>query len=387
MTIVRLQKFLANAGVSSRRKAEELIAHGRVKVNGQVVTELGTKVDDAKDTVTVSGKSIKAAEPVWIALHKPRGYVSTRNDPEGRPTVYDLLPPALHGLFYVGRLDLDSEGLLLLTNDGDTANRLLHPRYEVARVYEVLVRGQVKPDKIEMLLQGVELEDGIATADSVNVLGVVRNEMRMRLVLREGRKREVRRMLWAVGHKVLRLKRISYGPIKLDRLPEGKWRKLTDAELLMLPGAKTGRASARHNTHESENEYREPKRESRQPAARKRPDPRKRVDPRKKQDPRDVPHPSKDPRKRPDPRQRPDPRDRPARREEEDPRKRPDPRKRGASGKPVDTRKRTAPLSAVDPRSRKGPRKRGAPLKRGAPAKRTNQQRTSKTTKRAKKRD
>jgi 23S rRNA pseudouridine2605 synthase len=241
MTVMRLQKFLANAGVSSRRKAEELITGGRVKVNGRAVTELGTKVDDAKDVVAVNGKTIKSAETVWIALNKPRGYVSTRKDPQGRPTVYDLLPPALHGLFYVGRLDLDSEGLLLLTNDGDTANRMLHPRYEVARVYEVLVRGEIKPDKIDQLLQGVELDDGIATAESVKVLGVARNEMRLRLTLREGRKREVRRMLWAVGHKVLRLKRISYGPIKLNRLAEGKWRKLNEAELRSLPG-KTKRA-------------------------------------------------------------------------------------------------------------------------------------------------
>ncbi len=236
MTVVRLQKFLANAGVASRRKAEELITSGRVKVNGRVVTELGTKVDDAKDVVAVSGKVIRPAETIWIALNKPRGYLSTRKDPEGRPTVYDLLPPALHGLFYVGRLDRDSEGLLLLTNDGDTANRMLHPRYEVQRVYEVLVRGELKPDRIQKLVDGVELEDGIATAESVRVLGVARNETRLRLSLREGRKREVRRMLWAVGHKVLRLKRLSYGPIKLGRLPEGKWRKLTEAELRALPG-------------------------------------------------------------------------------------------------------------------------------------------------------
>lgn len=236
MTMQRLQKFLANAGVASRRKAEELITGGRVKVNDRVVTELGTKIDDAKDVVVVSGKQIKSADPIWIALHKPRGYLSTRRDPQGRPTVYDLLPPALHGLFYVGRLDLDSEGLLLLTNDGDTANRLLHPRYEVERVYEVLVRGELKPDRIEQLLEGVELDDGVATAQGVKVLGLARNEMRLRMTLREGKKREVRRMLWAVGHKVLRLKRLSYGPIKLGRLPEGKWRKLSEAELASMPG-------------------------------------------------------------------------------------------------------------------------------------------------------
>jgi 23S rRNA pseudouridine2605 synthase len=236
MTQMRLQKFLANAGVTSRRKAEELISAGKVKVNGRVVTELGTKIDDAKDSVSVNGKKVESTETVWIALNKPRGYVSTRKDPQRRPAVYDLLPASLHGLFYVGRLDLDSEGLLLLTNDGDTANRLLHPRYEVERVYEVLIRGELKPDRIEQLLEGVELEDGIARAESVKVLGVTRNEMRLRLTLREGRKREVRRMLWAVGHKVLRLKRLSYGPIKLGRLAEGKWRKLTEAELRTLPG-------------------------------------------------------------------------------------------------------------------------------------------------------
>ena len=242
MTEQRLQKFLANAGVSSRRKAEELIAAGKVKVNGRVVTELGTKIDDAKDTIVVNGKKIESAEPVWIALHKPRGYVSTRSDPQGRETLYDLLPKEFHSLFYVGRLDMDSEGLVLLTNDGDTANRLLHPRYEVARVYEVLVRGELKPDRIDALLDGVEIEDGIARAENVRVLGVVRNEMRLQLTLREGKKREVRRMLWAVGHKVLTLKRLSYGPIQLGRLPEGKWRKLTSEELAALrKGAPTSR--------------------------------------------------------------------------------------------------------------------------------------------------
>lgn len=236
MTVMRLQKFLANAGVASRRKAEALISEGRVKVNGRVITELGTRIDDARDVVMVDGRKITAGEPVWIALHKPRGYVSTRHDPQGRPTVYDLLPASLHGLFYVGRLDMDSEGLVLFTNDGDTANRMLHPRYEVRRVYDVLVRGELKPDRVKQLLEGVELDDGVAVAEQVRVVGVMRNQTRLRLTLREGRKREVRRMLWAVGHKVLRLKRTSYGPIRLGRLPAGKWRKLTPAELRLLPG-------------------------------------------------------------------------------------------------------------------------------------------------------
>jgi 23S rRNA pseudouridine2605 synthase len=278
MTVMRLQKFLAGAGVSSRRKAEDLIRAGKVKVNGQVVTELGTRIDDAVDVVSVNGKKIEPAETIWIALHKPRGYVSTRKDPQGRPTVYDLLPPALHTLFYVGRLDLDSEGLLLMTNDGDTANRLLHPRYEVERVYEVLIRGELKPDRIERLLEGVELEDGIARAENVKVLGVTRNEMRLRLTLREGKKREVRRMLWAVGHKVLRLKRISYGPINLERLPEGKWRKLTEDELRTLAkGGAKRRARAQESTRAREPQSTRAKRSPRQktPAKQRRP-PRKR---------------------------------------------------------------------------------------------------------------
>lgn len=236
MSAVRLQKFLANAGVSSRRKAEELITAGRVRVNGQVVTELGTKVDPGVDKVMVDGRQIESAAPVWIALNKPRGYVSTRSDPQHRPTIYDLLPKNLQSLFYVGRLDVDSEGLILLTNVGDVAHRLLHPSYQVARVYDVLVNGTVGPDTVQRLLHGVELEDGVARAESVKVLAArTPGQSRVRLVLKEGRKREVRRVMQAVGHHVWRLRRVSYGPVKLDKLPPGKWRRLTEAELRALP--------------------------------------------------------------------------------------------------------------------------------------------------------
>ena len=232
MGTVRLQKFLANAGVASRRKAEQLIEAGRVQVNGITVTELGTKVDADADTVVVDGKVIRTAEPVWIALHKPAGYVSTRDDPQRRPTIYDLLPDSLHGLFYVGRLDANSEGLMLLTNDGDTAHRLLHPRYQVARVYEVIVRGAVSDQTVARLMRGVELDDGMAQAESVKVLpGTKAGATRMRLVLREGRKREVRRMLRAVGHEVARLKRTAYGSVRLGELGVGKWRRLTADEV------------------------------------------------------------------------------------------------------------------------------------------------------------
>lgn len=236
MAVMRLQKFLANAGVASRRKAEQLIQAGRVAVNGRVITELGTKVDTTTDTIVVDGKKVLAAETVWIALHKPSGYVSTRADPYGRPTIYELLPESLHGLFYVGRLDVESEGLMLLTNDGDGAHRLLHPSFQVSRVYDVLVTGTVGSDVPQRLLNGIELEDGIARAESVEILPARKpGESALRLVLREGRKREVRRMLRAVGHNVRRLMRVSYGPIQLGRLAPGKWRRLSGAELRALP--------------------------------------------------------------------------------------------------------------------------------------------------------
>src|SRR5512140_2450782 len=141
----RLQKYLSQAGVASRRKAEEVILAGRVRVNGAVVKELGSKVEPGRDGVEVDGRRARSAATVWLALNKPRGYVTTRDDPEGRPTVYELVPPEYHGLFYVGRLDYESEGLVLLTNEGEVANRLMHPRYGTERVYEVDVRGEVSP--------------------------------------------------------------------------------------------------------------------------------------------------------------------------------------------------------------------------------------------------
>ena len=233
--MIRLQKFLASAGVASRRKAEELITAGRVRVNGEVVKELGTKVDPDSDIVVVDGRKVEAAAPVWIKLHKPRRYMSTRNDPEGRPTIYELLPPALHSLFYVGRLDYDSEGLMLMTNVGDEAHKLLHPSFEVERVYDAIVKGVVTRETVQRLLRGVELEDGPARAESVRLLPSNRDdESKVRIMLREGRNREVRRIMSAVGHDVRRLKRISYGPIILGDLAPGKFRKLTDDELLAL---------------------------------------------------------------------------------------------------------------------------------------------------------
>jgi 23S rRNA pseudouridine2605 synthase len=239
---VRLQKYLASAGVASRRAAELLIAEGRVRVNGSVVAEPGVKVAPGRDRVEVDGRTVVPARAVWIALHKPRGYLTTRADPGGRRTVYQLLPPEHAPLFYVGRLDRDSEGLLILTNQGDAANLLLHPRYEVERVYEAEVEGVVSRDTIRQLLQGVELEDGVARAARVEKRRSARDDRdRLRLTLTEGRNREVRRLLGEVGHPVRRLIRLRYGPIRLGHLPAGEWRPLTAPEVAAIMGdADTG---------------------------------------------------------------------------------------------------------------------------------------------------
>lgn len=232
---MRLQKFLSRAGVASRRAAEALIRDGRVRVNGRVVTELGTKVDPERDRVAVDGNAVEPAAPTWIALHKPPGYVSTRSDPQGRPTIYELLPERFGGLFHVGRLDVDSEGLLLLTNQGDVANRLLHPRHGVERVYEVVVDGAVPDAGIRRLRGGVELEDGTARAAAVERRPPPRPGLdRLRLTMREGRKREVRRMFRAIGHPVRRLIRMRYGPIRLGDLAPGAWRHLEPREVRAL---------------------------------------------------------------------------------------------------------------------------------------------------------
>ncbi|MDQ3388142.1 MAG: rRNA pseudouridine synthase, partial [Gemmatimonadota bacterium] len=193
---IRLQVFLARAGIASRRASEELIATGRIFVNGESVTAPGTKVVPGKDRVELDGERVELVGPIWIALHKPRGYVTTRSDPYGRKTVYELLPQRYHSLFHVGRLDRDSEGILLMTNEGALAHRLLHPRFGVTKEYLVDVEGRPSSDALRRLVSGVELEDGIAQADSADRLHQVDDDaFRVRLVLREGKKREVRRMM------------------------------------------------------------------------------------------------------------------------------------------------------------------------------------------------
>lgn len=226
--MMRLQAFLARAGVASRRKAEALIRQGRVRVNGKVAV-LGQKVGPG-DLVEVDGKRVELPqERVVLALHKPKGYTTTRHDPHARRTVFDLLPK-IPGLHPVGRLDRDSEGLLLFTNDGALTFRLTHPRHGVRKVYRVWTEGGTLPEAVcQRLLKGVELEDGPAKALACRPApgGAI-------LTLGEGRKREVRRMLQRVGYPVRRLLRLQVGPIRLGDLPPGKWRRLSEGEVQAL---------------------------------------------------------------------------------------------------------------------------------------------------------
>ncbi|HEX2209516.1 MAG TPA: pseudouridine synthase, partial [Longimicrobium sp.] len=230
---VRLQAFLARSGIASRRAAEEMITHGRIAVNGETVTAMGLTVVPGVDRVEVDGEEVKVAPTTWLALHKPKGYVTTRIDPYGRRTVYDLLPEKYHGLFHVGRLDRDSEGLLLLTNDGELANRFLHPSFGITKEYDVVATGKPSDAALRQLVEGVELDDGaVAQAESARLMGPAGNGLsRLKLVLREGKKREVRRMLAALGHEVTRLVRRRFGPIELGELPKGKYRVVQPEEL------------------------------------------------------------------------------------------------------------------------------------------------------------
>ena len=208
------------------------MAEGRVRVNGEVAREMGVTVDPERDVVEVDGRRVSLTAPVWLALHKPPGYITTRSDPGGRATIYDLLPAEHHGLFYVGRLDYESEGLVLLTNQGDVANGLAHPRYEVERVYEVVIEGRPDADVERRLRFGVQLDDGIARVARLDKLGrETGHATKLRVVMREGRKREVRRLFDAVGHPVRRLLRTAFASVSLGDLKPGEWRVLTEREV------------------------------------------------------------------------------------------------------------------------------------------------------------
>lgn len=228
---VRIQKFLSRAGVASRRGAEELMVQGRVRVNGRVVTELGSRIVPGRDRVEVDGRPVEVAPFRWILFHKPSGTLTTADDPRGRRTVYDVLPDEHRGLAYVGRLDMDTEGLLLLSNEGDAVHGLLHPSSEVEREYRVGVEGEPTRAALGRLTAGVDLEDGPARAEAAGVVEREPEGAVLEVVLLEGRKREVRRLCDAIGHPVRWLRRVRFGPIRLGSLPRGRWRELTPDEV------------------------------------------------------------------------------------------------------------------------------------------------------------
>jgi pseudouridine synthase len=238
----RLARYLAHAGVASRRHVEELIAAGRVQVNGTSVTEQGTRIIPGRDSITVDGQLVQPpGRQMYILLHKPVGYVTTASDPQGRPTVLDLLPDELRRLrvYPVGRLDIDTSGLLLLTNDGDFALRLTHPRYVTQKHYEALVKGWPTEDALKALRQGVVMreDNGQLFQTSLAIVHVLRHagaNSWLSLTIHEGRKRQVRRMMAAVGHPVLELRRVGVGALNLGHLLEGKWRYLTKEEVTTL---------------------------------------------------------------------------------------------------------------------------------------------------------
>lgn len=233
--MTRLQKYLAACGVASRRNSEKIILDGRVRVNGITVTEMGTQVNEEKDIVEVDGVRVRPEEEKhYIAYYKPVGEVTTVSDPEGRATVMDKFRDYPVRLFPVGRLDYDSEGLLLLTNDGDLMNHLLHPSHEVSKVYLARVSNQVTEAELAHLRAGVIIEGKMTSPANVRL---VRKETFCSVVLvsiHEGRNRQVRRMFEVIGHQVVSLKRVEFGPIKLNDLPMGKWRKLTTMEVEKL---------------------------------------------------------------------------------------------------------------------------------------------------------
>ncbi len=233
---MRLHKFLAAAGVASRRAAEKMIRQGRVKVNGETVTGMGVAIDPAADQVLVDGKKVALPAPdrEYILLYKPAGFVTTMSDPYGRPTVRDLVRDAGVRVFPVGRLDMDTSGLLLLTNDGELANRLAHPSYGVEKEYLARVKGLPSPDVLKRLEGGVELEDGRTAPARVRLVKGGRQNSVLSLTIHEGRNRQVRRMLKAVGHPVTALKRVRYGPLTLSGLAEGEWRRLSRDEVAEL---------------------------------------------------------------------------------------------------------------------------------------------------------
>jgi len=229
---VRLQKYLAMAGIASRRKAEEYIAAGRVKVEGKINTAMGQQIIPGKQTILFDNKEVKTKEQlIYILLNKPKGYVTTLSDPQGRPIVTSLLHGIKERVFPVGRLDLDTTGALLLTNDGELAQSILHPKYEVHKTYEAQVKGQPSPAAIRSLEKGIILENKKTAPAKLRIKQKNKRNTIIILTIHEGRKRQVKKMFQAVGHPVQSLKRLAYGQLGLDKLQEGKFKILHQKDI------------------------------------------------------------------------------------------------------------------------------------------------------------
>lgn len=227
----RLQKYMAHAGIASRRKSEDIIQQGRVKVNGRSVTSPGTKIDPVKDEVEVDGEVITREEKVYIILNKPTGYVTTVSDPHNRKTVLDLIENLEQRIYPVGRLDYDSSGLLLLTNDGQLTYKLTHPSHEIEKTYRVTVRSRIKDLELKKLEKGVKLEDGLTAPARVKLLSRREQKTVFNITIHEGRNRQIRRMTKYLGYEVQELKRIAIGNLQLNNLKEGEYRFLTKNRL------------------------------------------------------------------------------------------------------------------------------------------------------------
>ncbi len=230
----RLQKYIARCGITSRRKAEELILQGYVKVNGLIVNELGSKIDPEQDIVEVNNKKInEKQEHIYIKLYKPEGYVTTVNDQFNRKTVLDLID-IKERIYPIGRLDYNTSGLLLLTDDGELANKLLHPKYHIYKTYEAVVKGIINEDSINKLRTGVFIEDYKTAPAKVKILNINRKDSIVQISIYEGKNRQVRKMFDSIGHPVIKLKRISFGDINLSELKTGQWKYLTNDEIKYL---------------------------------------------------------------------------------------------------------------------------------------------------------
>lgn len=229
----RLQKVIAQAGIASRRDAEELITAGRVTVNGKVVTELGTKIDSRRARVTVDGKPLKAEKYVYILLNKPKGVVTTLEDPRGRKTVADIVAKIPERIYPVGRLDYNTEGLLIMTNDGDITHALTHPSHEIAKTYLAKVQGFPPEDKLDRLRVGIKLEDGVTAPAKINVVNIDREKelTTLEIIIYEGKNRQIRRMCEAIGFPVKNLKRVQYAFLTLEGLRRGQYRQLLAGEV------------------------------------------------------------------------------------------------------------------------------------------------------------